>query len=1786
VKKAIVQEMGALADKAYTAYLQGKKFSIDENSYTVVAVSDMPSGFQGMLVEELNAQGDGIGKYNFAFRGTETPEGFGWLNPFQYDQFIKDLIVADLAYMGTGIVPQQMKDAMTFVQAQIDVYGLNASNTVFTGHSLGGSIAGMASYVFGFDAYTYNGFGIASMLWDVHDTTAFEYSMEMATDPNGQPVPGTDAYQTLGEYLETLDVTVQHSTDRIVNIVQNGYAVSDLVGGILTDIVSGQVGETHFVINHTGDAGGLLANHSITSLNQSIEIYNNILTLFPNETYESLGAAIQYLNPADNKISRLLTCLGELGGIDSINASEHLQMSEEVAKAHDAVGDLSLGFLAVSSAGVLAASATSSRINNLDLDNKAELYALLRLLPFIINGNSALYTQFPELNETYSDQFVADRKDFLFHLTCPSETTTDTIEFFDETLDIAAYSNADLPAKMRSRYLFGSKDNDNNLTGGNQGDHIYGLGGNDILSGAGGDDFLEGGKGQDVMQGGTGNDLFYIQGQDTDYDVFHGGEGTDTILGGLGDDTIRVHELLVRDSIEMIDGGEGNNIISGTDKSDIIDLSATHLTDIAEIHGEGGDDTITGTSDNDNIFGDEGADTLIGGAGNDTLTGGAGIDTYVIRSGDGADTIVDEGNNILMVNGAVIAGVFSRIEGTNRYVLTINKQDLTLAFGATATLTIDESTRLTFANQTSEADFAEHAFGITLCEQQTQERTLIGDDDDDIVFGTHDSFTWYFGFSGTIDGMGVRDYFLDDWKMFGYTAADAVAPSLQIKGNGGNDHLAGLAGEDTLTGGEGNDVLVGDLDLTPVGAGPFPDAPAWQGTGMGDQLWGDTGRDALFGGQGNDLLFGGDGNDVLSGEQDEDMLDGGNGDDLLAGGDGNDRLIGGGGNDVLCGDANVNSDADWSSIDMITWGLTTEYGADGWVVSLSVQGFSLEQAQMPGDDHLMGGVGNDFLLGGGGRDLLFGEAGSDRLEGGADDDCLDGGADNDLLLGEAGNDELRGGTGDDVLQGGIGGDTLQGDGGNDVLFGNEGNDTLTGGEGNDYLDGGDGSDIYCFGAGFGHDTISDTGLSGTDTVRFLDQIQPEDVDIVRYQDHLILFLDGGKATLALMNWYTSGDSPSQRLEFADGTVWDEAAITTFLTEAASPSTDSNSDPDTLTTATLDADGTSVRIGDRYIPLPAGFIGGGTLSEWDLMHIRAYGNYRLAKIEAGDGSSILDRRILGTGFDDYLYGGLGDDSLYGYGGNDSLSAGGGDDLIYGGIGQDRLLGGDGFDSLFGEEGDDTLDGGEGNDYLSDTKGNNILLGGKGDDQLLGGSGNDFMDGGDGDDTLLNIYDGGHDEMHGGTGDDRLTAGNGNDTLDGGDGNDQLYGGGGNDTLEGGRGNDYLFDDEGENTFLFNRGDGQDTIDGASVGTLVFAAGISPEDVVVSRSRLSSDAIGTYVGCDDLIFSFAGTDDQVTVTGWANNRNLQVQFNDGTVWDTSVLQQIPIVGTDGDDKVFNFWQDHSLQGGRYDDILDGGGGNDDLFGGGGRDIFLFGRGDGQDTVFAGLGTETIRFKAGVAPEDVISWIEDGNLCLAIKDTDDRVTVQRELSHLILGNYLGCQVDRVEFADGTVWDEAVLYGAPFELQGTGSADVMSGTVNTDVFSGGSGKDILDTGDGDDFLDGGIGKDSLTGGAGADHFLFTTPLDPANIDTIADFTTGEDTIQLSMAIFTALPSTGSLSGDLFTANAAGVATDADDYFLYNTSTGALLYDADGTGTGAAVQFALLASKPEISANDFLVAA
>ena len=131
-------------------------------------------------------------------------------------------------------------------------------------------------------------------------------------------------------------------------------------------------------------------------------------------------------------------------------------------------------------------------------------------------------------------------------------------------------------------------------------------------------------------------------------------------------------------------------------------------------------------------------------------------------------------------------------------------------------------------------------------------------------------------------------------------------------------------------------------------------------------------------------------------------------------------------------------------------------------------------------------------------------------------------------------------------------------------------------------------------------------------------------------------------------------------------------------------------------------------------------------------------------------------------------------------------------------------------------------------------------------------------------------------------------------------------------------------------------------------------------------------------------------------------------------------------------------------------------------------------------------------------------------------------------------------------------------------------------------TGKDKISGGAGDDTLNGYLGSDSLTGGAGSDTFVFSTTLSKTNVDTITGYTVADDSIQLDHAIFNKLTAGVSIA-DYFQVGTK--ADSANDFIIYDSKSGKLFYDADGNGTGSAIQFATIA-KPigTIDAAEFTV--
>ena len=131
-----------------------------------------------------------------------------------------------------------------------------------------------------------------------------------------------------------------------------------------------------------------------------------------------------------------------------------------------------------------------------------------------------------------------------------------------------------------------------------------------------------------------------------------------------------------------------------------------------------------------------------------------------------------------------------------------------------------------------------------------------------------------------------------------------------------------------------------------------------------------------------------------------------------------------------------------------------------------------------------------------------------------------------------------------------------------------------------------------------------------------------------------------------------------------------------------------------------------------------------------------------------------------------------------------------------------------------------------------------------------------------------------------------------------------------------------------------------------------------------------------------------------------------------------------------------------------------------------------------------------------------------------------------------------------------------------------------------GGPGKDKIYGGSGADTLVGGGAGDMLDGGAGADRFDFGTGSGEGT-DGISDFAAGVDRIGLYAAAFAGV-ALGDLLHKAFVLGT--VALDGSDRVIYDQASGAIWYDADGTGSTAAIAIATVTAGTVLTFADFVV--
>lgn len=1294
-------------------------------------------------------------------------------------------------------------------------------------------------------------------------------------------------------------------------------------------------------------------------------------------------------------------------------------------------------------------------------------------------------------------------------------------------------------------------------TGNELANKITGNDGANTLTGGAGNDTLMGGSGNDTLKGDAGNDSL------------DGGAGGDTMLGGAGDDIYVVD--VAGDTVTEL-AGEGTDTVQASDNFTLGDnVENLVLTGTAAING-------TGNTLNNKITGNSGNNTLDGGAGVDTLDGGLGDDTYVVDNS--LDRVIESS-----VNGGI-----DTVESSVSYTLGANLENLKL------TGTSLKGTGNTLVNSLTGGTGNDTLDGGTNKDTMTGglgDDTYYVDNAGDVVVESSSASSGNDTVITSLNNASLQNYVnVENLTLAGSALVGfGDAGDNKITGNALNNTLTGNGGADTLEGGKGNDTLVVDsADDVVIGGDGIDTVKASLNYDLTDVAH-VTGVENLtltgttdINGTGNNLanvLTGNTGANSLVGSAGADTLDGGGGADTLDGGEGGDTyIVKTGYASLIINDTGVDSGTDTVQSSAIT--LTLGSGIENLVLTgtAAIDGTGNGQAnKITGNSAaniLDGGAGADTLDGGSGNDLFKVDNVNDSVIGGAGTDTVEVdtsaagvffnwtlAADVEHLTTKTGANKALSATGNALanqLTGTAQDDTLDGGAGADTLNGGAGNDSLNGGIGADSMSGGDGDDIYVV------DNINDVVVDSS-TTSIADWVMAS----VNYT------LGSGIEKLTLTGTALSGTGN----DGANTLIGNDGANT--LNGGAGADTMAGGNGNDV----YFVDSTSDVVTEEDMANQAS---AGTADE-----IRT--TVTLTALAGGvERVTLLDGALDATGneLDNLLTGNSADNELSGGLGADTLDGGAGADMLRGGEGDDTYII-DATDTVIDTGGTDTVQvgfsyvladelenltltgiaviNGTGNsaaNVLTGNAGANILDGGAGADAMKGGAGNDVYYVDNAGDVVTEDTGKGTDRVYAdvdytltanvehltllglalaGTGNELANQLTGNDeanTLTGGAGNDTLDGGVGSDSMVGGAGDDvYVVDNEAdtvqEDSSLIG---GKDTVRASISHTLTSFV----ENLTLTGSD-DIDATG-----NELANTLTGNIGANRLDGGAGADAMDGGLGDDTYVVDDVKDKIVETSATGGDDTIEVWLDTNtllLTGATWvaaaniENVVLMGSYNSNATGNKLDNMLL---GNSGDNVLKGdAGAD---FMAGGAGDD--TYDIDSSDTVFEESNEGTDTVKANFSYTLDANFENL------ILTSKIADNATGNGLANELTGNSMANTLNGKA---------------------------GNDTLTGGLGNDIFRFDTVLSSTtNVDVIQDFVVGQDRISLENAVFEGLA-----RGKLKTANfvLGTAAADANDYIIYDTATGNLLYDADGAGGGSAQQFATLVGvdeAPALTAASFIV--
>jgi len=214
------------------------------------------------------------------------------------------------------------------------------------------------------------------------------------------------------------------------------------------------------------------SGHSSVTLANTISFYAVFATIDPNITINEITQFYDtVVQSGKDPVSSSLKALADIFQLSNLPKVEDMEVKLKKYATDNSYINLNINFLIDNSASSIATQAKG---------DKAILYALTKLNPFAIEGNLPAYTDIDPTH--YSEKYLQDRAQYLYYLLDKTHRYD-----VDPTLSMTHFEDAALGSDYtleqtfsRTRILFGGEGY-STLNGGEYGDHLYGMDGDDTM---------------------------------------------------------------------------------------------------------------------------------------------------------------------------------------------------------------------------------------------------------------------------------------------------------------------------------------------------------------------------------------------------------------------------------------------------------------------------------------------------------------------------------------------------------------------------------------------------------------------------------------------------------------------------------------------------------------------------------------------------------------------------------------------------------------------------------------------------------------------------------------------------------------------------------------------------------------------------------------------------------------------------------------------------------------------------------------------------------------------------------------------------------------------------------------------------------------------------------------------------------------------------------------------------------------------------------------------------------